>query len=279
VRPISPTLVSLVAGVTIAVHAGNQSAELQYSVSANSVFTSSLEPTPNASTLPEHFKAAFDRSAADLFEDQLHPFRGMNWNLMLANSDSERLREQSTGAGYRALSKSVVYGLREATVDLPILLWLEDRQEFLADFLRNSVDDVGEEAVEPFDLSSGVIERSWWNRLRNNGHVHYGIRPFRTDPYAFLSTAIKHGDTVLLLAHLRYRYSHFSDHKCEFALSAPLAHRCLIDLGTSYQFGRQNQAERLVLKLVKELKSGGVLHVGFEVQERPVLIAGLTIPW
>ena len=203
----------------------------------------------------------------------------MNWSIELAGSDYEDFRERTTSAARHALSKSIVYGVREAAVDLPIMLWIKDRQGFLADFLRNSVDSVGEEAVAPLDVSYRLVERSWWKRLTESGQVSYGIRPFRTSPYTFLSLGIKDGDRLLLLGHVRYYYCHFADHRFEISLSVPLAHGFAIDLGTSYQFGRNGEEERLVVKVSKELKAGGIVHVGLEARERSAFFAGIAFPW
>src|SRR5207247_9587690 len=104
----------------------------------------------------------------------------------------------------------VGYGAREATVALPVLLWRNYRQGLLADFLRNSVDSVAEEEVAPLDLKYRPVERSWWQRLSESGGVHYGIRPFNTSPYTFVSFGIQEGDNVLMLAHVSDHYANFA---------------------------------------------------------------------
>jgi len=203
----------------------------------------------------------------------------MNWRIELPDNSYDHVNERATSAARDALSKSVVYGVREALVDLPIMLWLQERQGLLADFLRNSIDSVGEEEVAPLDVSYRLVERSWWKRLSENGGVHYGIRPFRTSPYAFLSLGLKDGDTLFLLRPVRYYYDPFVDHRFEIALSVPLKHGFAIDVGTSYQFGRHSEEKGLAVKLFKEFKSGGILHVGLEARERPVFFAGMALPW
>jgi len=143
----------------------------------------------------------------------------MNWSFELADRGYDQFQERISSAARNAISKSVAHGFREAAVDLPIMLWLEDRQDFLADFLRNSVGNVGEERVAPLDVSYRLAERSWWKGLSENEDVRFGIRPFSTSPYTFLSRAIRDGDTLLLLAHVRYHYRNFADHRFEIALS------------------------------------------------------------
>jgi len=254
-------------------HAADQSISLQRNNSA-----AAIESPPGEAVL-ERFKVVFDQRVDELFTDRFHPFNVMSWNMELADNDSDHLRERAASAGRNALSKSVGDGVREATIDLPILLWLKERQGLLADFLRNSLDSVGEEEVAPLDVSYRFGERSWWQRLSESGAVRYGIRPLSESPYTFLSLGIKDGDALLLLAHVRYHYRHFAEHLFEIALSVPLAHGFAIDLGTSYQFGRRDAEERLVVKLFKELKGGGIVHLGLEAQQHPALFAGIALPW
>jgi hypothetical protein len=265
-------LIWVAAVVVVEAHAGDQSVELQHTGPAAPV------ELPPGEAFLERFKVAFDRRVEDQFTDRLYPFNVMNWSIEMGDQAYDEFRERTTSAARHALTKSVVYGLREASVDLPIMSWLEDRQDFLAAFLRNSVDSVGEEAVAPLDLSYRVAERSWWKRLSENGDVHFGVRPFRTSPYAFMSTAIRDDDRLLMLAHVRYHYRNFADHRFEIALSVPLAHGFEVDLGTSYQFGRHGNEERLVVKLEKEFKSGGILHIGCEAGEHPAFFAGIAFP-
>jgi hypothetical protein len=59
----------------------------------------------------------------------------------------------------------------------------------------------------------------------------------------------------------------------------PLVHSIAMDIGTSYQFGQHGEKERLVLKVFKEFKGGGFVHVGFEVREQPILFAGTGFSW
>ena len=84
---------------------------------------------------------------------------------------------------------------------------------------------------------------------------------------------------MLLLAHVRYHYRNFADHRFEIALSLPLPHGLAFDIGTSYQFGRKRDEGRVVIKIEKEFKSGGIVHVGFEAREGAAVFAGLAFPW
>jgi hypothetical protein len=163
--------------------------------------------------------------------------------------------------------KSAEFGTREAAIELPFMIWLDDHQGWFADFLRGSVGNVDEETVGPLDISHEAVAESWWRSFARGG-THYGIRPFRTDPYAYVSHEFTDGNDTILLAHARYYYDHF----------VPIASGLALDFGSAYQFG-QHDARRLVVKLLKEFKNGGVAHLGFEVRDHPTLIAGISFTW
>ena len=272
---LSRLFVSVAAATAFAAQAADQGFQLQQS----SNFVSSVEsPADVGFTLWDRFEPAFYRNANDLFADHFHPFNRMARNFDLADSGPEDFRLRTTATAKGALSKSAVYGARQATIELPIMLWLKEHQGFLADLLRNSVASVEEESLAPLNVSYRRAERVWWQHVSESGEVRYGVRPFRTDPYAFLSLGIWDGDRVFLLGNVRYHYLHFSDHRFELSLSVPLMHGLSIDVGTSYEFGRHDEQKRFALKLLKESKGGSVLHVGLEMQQHPTLFAGMTIP-
>ena len=266
-------LMGVATGLAVAAQAGDQSVQLQYGSPA-----APLE-TPPGETIRERFSAAFDRRVNEQFDDRFHPFSVMTWARESIDRDAGYLSARATSAARNAFSKSAVYGLREATVDVPILLWFEERQGILADFFLNSFGNVEEEAVVPLDPLYRPAEQSWWKRLADRNDLRYGIRPFTASPYAFLSFVLKEGDTVSLLGHMRYRFVSFAEHRFEVALSVPLGRGLGFDLGTSYQFGRHGHQQGLVVKLLKEFKSGGILHVSMEAREHPALFAGIALPW
>ena len=259
--------------LAVAAHASDQSVQLQYGNPA-----APLE-SPPGDTIRDRFSVAFDRRVNEQFDDQFHPFNVMSWTRESVDREAGYLTERATSAARNAFSKSAVYGLREATVDLPILLWFEERQGILADFFRHSIGNVGEEAVVPLDPSYRPAEQSWWKRVEERNEVRYGIRPFTTSPYAFLSFVLKDGGTACLLGHVRYHYVSLAEHRFEVALSVPLGRGLGLDLGTSYQFGRHGREEGLVVKLLKEFKSGGILYVSMEAREHPAVFAGIVLPW
>jgi hypothetical protein len=267
------------AAVTAAeARAAEQSAGFQYQQSP--VLWGDLREE-EAATFWERFNVAFDHRATEVFEDQFHPFNFINSNAQWTDRDFNHLPGYNADVARHAFSDSFRSSARDAALelDLPGLEWLRERQGFLAEFLWNSLDSVEEQSVSPLNPSYRPVERSWWNELSEGDPLRYGVRPFRTDPYAYLSRTIKNGDTVWLLGHARYYYRNFGEHCFELALSTPITRGFSIDLGTSYQFGTHQAEKKVVLKLLKTFKSGGILHVALEARQRPALFAGITVPW
>jgi hypothetical protein len=233
-------------------------------------------------TFWEQFNVAFEHRAPGVFEDQFSPFNFSNWNTLWTDRDFNHLSDYNASVARNAFSEAFRSSARDAVLDLPGLEWLRERQGFLADFLWNSLDSVEEQSVSPLSPSYLSVESSWWNEQSEGGPLRYGVRPFSTDPYAYLGWRIKHGEHVWLLGDARYYYRNFGDHCFELALSTPIVRGFSIELGTSYQFGTHQAEKKVVLKLLKTFKFGGVLHMSLEPLQRtgqPMLIAGITVPW
>jgi hypothetical protein len=245
-----------------------------------SAFAISVEsPRPLPAFFWQRFDDGFTDNANEVFADALQPLKVIQWDLDLPGKNfPDNLRQRVASRASFAFMKSVQYGTREAVVDLPLMAWLDEHDGWFADLLRGSIDDVGEEEVSPLRLSYERAEQSWWKRLADSG-THYGLRPFRTSPYAYVSHGFTDGgDNTVLLANLRYYYDHFAHHRVELALSVPMAYGMTLDFGSAYEFGA-HEDQKLVVKLLKEIKGGGIAHVGFEVRDHPTLIAGITFPW
>jgi hypothetical protein len=262
----------------IAVAVGARGADPDIGPQDSSFTVSVVSPRPQPDFFWQRFDFAVDDNVNDIFSDALQPLNVIRWNVELRGRDfSDNFRERASSRARYALTKTFEYGTREAVVELPFFIWLDDHQSWFADLLRGSIGNVGEESVAPLDPVYEGVEQSWWKSLSNGG-THYGIRPFRTSPYAYVSHAISDGDKTILLANLRYYYDRFADHRVELALSLPMPYGMALDFGSAYEFG-SNDKQRLVVKLLKELKGGGVAHLGFEVKEHPALIAGITFHW
>jgi hypothetical protein len=240
--------------------------------------------TPDATVAAQHqawepFESAFAQSAVNVFADQFHPLQVMSRDIAFNAGGPGVWADHEVSTLGHALSQSFESGLREASLDLPVVSWLSQGPGFLARFVRNTVADEEEEAVDPLELRYRPAEHSWWRRLSSSRALSYGLRPLRTDPYAFLGWGIRNGGEWVLFGHARYYYDHFADHKFELSLSLPLGPHFSMNLGSSYRFGQHEEQKRLALKLLRALPGGNVLHVGLALRLRPALFAGISFPW
>ena len=236
------------------------------------------EAHPNALHPLDQFQSAFERDADVTFADQFQTLE-VAWQKIAAdNSAPDLFTTQSVGAAAHALSRSVVYGLHQATMNLPVVAWLEGDRGFLASFLRNSVESVEADAGMSQEVPVHFSAQSWWSQQLQTGALAYGIRPFRTDPYAFLSWGLRQGSDLLLATHVRYYCRNLVDHKFEFCLSVPFARQFSFDFGASYQFGRHEDEQKVSLRLLRALPGGSLLHVGLDFRWRPEVFAGVSFP-
>jgi hypothetical protein len=227
------------------------------------------------------YQAAFDHRATAVFADQFQTFNFSPVNALWTGRDFDHLPGYNASVARNAFASSFRLSARDTVLDLdlPIMAWLRERPGFFASLLWNSLDSADEESVSPFDPTYRTVARSWWRALSEDGHVRYGLRPFRADPYAYLGWSIKNRERVLLLGDARYYFKNFGDHRFELTLSAPVTRTISLELGTSYQFGIHQTERRTVLKLLKTFKSGGTLHAALEVRDHPMFVAGITVPW
>lgn len=274
---ISRALALTMAALGVGAHAADQDSDQRSS------FALSVEAPPKEPIyFWERFDSAFENDVNDVFVDALTPETTVKWNLSLPNKDfSTRFYEQTTHAADGALFESLKYGGRGAILGIPPLLWVDSHPGLFGDLLRGSVDNVGEQSISPLNASYSAVQQSWWKNLLHDGGTYYGIRPISTSPYAYISHGfIDGGGKPVVLANLRYYYDHLSDHRVELALSFPLAEGLSADVGTAYRFGRGEEGNQTcAIQLIKDFKGHGTAHVGFQMQQHPILLAGVTFTW
>jgi hypothetical protein len=254
--------------------AGDYLMQLEYA--APTVVIGAPEPKP--ANFWERFELAYMQRAESVFTYRFHSLSTMQWHFGLGEFPAADYRERTSLVARQAFTRSVVTAAREAALGLPFMIWLDEQRGFLTDLVLNSLDNDEEAAITPLSPAYRELERSWWKRLSESRDYRYGIRPFQTSPYVFVSKGFWKGDSLLVLADLRYHYRNFADHQFELALSMPLTHGLAVDVGTAYQFGRHADIKQMTLKLSKQFAKGGMLHVGMTVQARPTFLVGMSLP-
>ncbi|HMP84549.1 MAG TPA: hypothetical protein PKA41_17785 [Verrucomicrobiota bacterium] len=274
-KPSSRILVCF-AAVTLAVNskATNQMT-LLYNEAVNQLDS---QPSQDSPFFIERFKQAFNERADETFSDSFGPFERMHRYLRHSDGSWRDYLDKIDDAAGDSIYSSLEYSLRDAALTLPLGSWMNQNHDFLSDFFVNSVDAVEEESVAPLNPNYVPNERRWWRRIAKSETFQYGVRPFRTDPYAFLSFQVMDTGRPALLGHVRYFYRDFADHRFQLAVSMPFEAGIALDMGTAYQFGANDDEMKAVVKFTKTFRSGGVAHLGMELRNTPTLVAGITLP-
>jgi len=228
------------------------------------------------------FNVAFDHRAPGVFQDQFNPLNFREWNSQDGNvSHFTDYNADNVAMARHAFSSAFRSSAQEAALDLdlPVLEWLRKQQGFPAGLLWNSLDSVDERSVSPLYPSYRSNERSWWDEQSESSALHYGVRLFRTDPYAFLSWRIHDWQRVWLLGDARYYYRIFGGQRLELALSTPVVDGFSIEFGASCDFGIHQAEQKIGLKMLKTFKSGCALQLALEARQQPRLVASITMPW
>src|SRR5436190_4136331 len=169
-----------VAALVVEADAAEQNSDSHFSVFA----LSAESPRPDSLLFRERFDLSFSHNVNDVFTDELYPLKVIKWNMDLTGTDfSNNFHDRISSKARAAFGRTIEYGLRDAFVEAPFMLWLEQNHGWFANVLRDSVDNIGEESVSPMDVSYRSAEQTWWKNLLSNGGTHFGLRPLRTSPY------------------------------------------------------------------------------------------------
>lgn len=228
-----------------------------------------------------HFLDTFGDIAPEIIFDRVHPLSMAR--LTIFEEDHDRLMEKMDSRVRSGVTKSLQYSGRTIFADMALKTWLENRQGAIANFLRGSLGSISqfrEEELQPTDLGYNDIERSWWSELKESGSLRYGVRPFRTSPYAYVGFRVRSGDETLFLSTLRIRYKDMNEPSVELALSIPVGDSCALDIGLSHKFtsAREGEDGKAVVRLVKNFRLAS-LYASANVASRPGLFLGIYRPW
>jgi hypothetical protein len=261
-------------------HANADQQEIRFTTNEISEITMSLrgfKDTPPPYTFWNRFENGWETRANQTFYDRLHSLRAMRWILPI-QGDVLKIHERAGREAGVALSRSLSYAGREAIADTPFLIWLENRQGFLGTLIRGTIADVDEEELEPVGVSYIVAEQSWGRKVVRNGGLEYGVRPYNTSPYAYLSWKLGPRNKPIVLGDVRYYYQDLSGHRFETIVSAPISHGFALTSGVRYDMDRRDEQMRVTLRLQKRFR-GGYTYVGGQVYGRGQIIIGFTKDW
>jgi hypothetical protein len=210
-------------------------------------------------TFAEELGHAYRIRVVDTSVDRLRPINIINWEIRYAWHPLEE-RDALPGEMKGAVWKSFTYTLRKAVLDTPLFEWTKDKPTFLARTVRDSVNGVEEEELSLMDPNAKFrsVSTAWWKELDEDARpLRYGIRPFRTSPYAYASYAFRnHAGENLALANVRYHYRNFNDHELELTASVPIDRHTSFDAGAVHEFGAGMGNMQPTFQLRREFKRG-----------------------
>ncbi len=200
-----------------------------------------------------------------------------------------QLQDMMDRAGRGAVVNLLGDSARETALSfLPLEEWT-DFGAFLLDSFGNTV----EERTATVSASYTATQYAWWQQLREEETIRYGIRPWRSDPYAFLGTKIGNwGQNGLayrqpvMSLEMRVRYSFPLAGRLEAAMDFPLPESFRLSIGMSTRLiGRDSTNFRfsaLSARLERALKDSPkptILYVGAKtsVDEKLWVVAGVDV--
>lgn len=167
-------------------------------------------------------------SSSLTFADQFGPASTISW-IRKIDRDGYSIYDDITRAGTGALSDTAVYALRETAVGVwPLDQW----EDFPRELVVGSLGNTAEERIDPLSTAYAPTETSWWRRMRDEGTIQYGIRPFRTNPYVYASAVWRgHGGRPIAYFHARCYYTLLRSEKISGQIEIPLSNSWRISVG------------------------------------------------
>jgi hypothetical protein len=206
--------------------------------------------------------------------------------------------ENFNAEGVALVSRIASDSLRTAAfATLPIDQWQDHSEEWLTGFILGSLGNPEEEHVRLTSITYSDVRASWETANRRAG-IQFGIRPWRTSPYAYiLAHAGHYAGQPLITFEGRARYTMFGSARIEGRVSMPLPAGFRLGGGISVDPMRlganQPDPTQFGLTLDRVIRFDGgspatVFYMGFRsglMQDRftsrheSVIVAGFTKTW
>jgi len=200
--------------------------------------------------------------------------------------------------GLRMFTTIGLDSLRTAAIEvLPLNLWQDSWQGWLANLLMGTLGNPEEEHLQMTSISYSAV-RSSWDNVNEHAGVQWGFRPWRTSPYVyFLAHAGRLNGQPLVTFEGRAGYSLFGSTRMEARLAFQLPASFRIAGGASVDPGRMSAhdpaATHIAVTLERAIGAWGVhpdavFFLGFRsgvngegsnVRPDNMLLTGLSKRW
>jgi hypothetical protein len=206
--------------------------------------------------------------------------------------------DRINGEGGNLFARIGLDSLRTAALEvLPLGLWQDYWQSRLADFIAGTIANPQEEHV---NLTSGSFSalRFSWERMNDSAGIHWGLRPWRTSPYAYFLAHAGHFDgQSLVTVEARAGYKLLGATSMEGRLTFQLPGGFRLAAGRSFDLTSGGAAggiaEHLGVTLervvnARSLIPGSIFYIGFNSDihrsssnphQANYIVAGLSKRW
>ena len=221
-----------------------------------------LESTEPSEVLIDRFFQEAVRADSIVFDRFSGPASQLGWT-RLQNDLGYGAFDRYNAEGLRMMRTIGFDSLRTAAIEvLPLNLWQDHWQGWLANLLMGTLGNPEEEHLQMTSISYSAVRSSWENMNEHAG-VQWGFRPWRTSPYVyFLAHAGRLNGQPLVTFEGRAGYSLFGSTRMEARLAFQLPASFRIAGGASVDPGRMSAhdpaATHVAVTLERVIRTWGV---------------------
>jgi hypothetical protein len=199
--------------------------------------------------------------------------------------------------GARLFGRIGLDSLRSAAVSaLPLEYWQDHWEGWIGNVFANTIGNPEEEHLQYTSPTYSAVRTSW-ERANEDAGVHWGVRPWRTNPYIYILAKAGHYDgRSLITAEGRAGYTMFGTTKLEGRIALALPSSFQLAAGATTDPSRvnsMNEASHFAVTLERLVRSSALqtptlFFVGFrsgfrggrdDNRQENVIIAGFTRGW
>lgn len=180
------------------------------------------EPLERSEQLKQRFLQEITTSDSIVFDRFTGPSSRLAWAWRQDTLGYQSI-ERWNNEGAHLFSTIAMDSLRTAATEaLPLDLWEDDWEGRILNFIAGSVGNPIEERMDVTSISYSAV-RSSWESMNEKGTVQWGLRPWRTSPYAYFFAHAGHlGGAPLFIFEGRAGYTLFGTTRLEARLTLRL---------------------------------------------------------
>jgi hypothetical protein len=224
-------------------------------------------------TFTERFTYAFGEKLSDVTSRK---FRLIQTQRIIRFQNQAEANDDLNGKALRTLEKSSFYAVREVIADSAPVVWLEHKQHFIGQFVRNTFDATDEEEIRAQRLTSPG-EESFVRRIAQGEAIQFGLRPINFHPNIFAVMRIRYDKEVYGIIHVRWGFDWYGldNDRIETTYFLPVTRQLLIGLGYSQPTGHPEES-KVVARIHYWITPTMEAQIGTVIRDDVNALASLT---